>query len=95
MPFKPLLIVALLASLQVASAQAAPAAASDEMEKLLAEKGLLGQLELALAAEAVKPTPKSTAMIQRIAPQSPPGPPDATFTEGQRFARPWPFCSSN
>ena len=45
MPFKPLLIVALLASLQVASAQAAPAAASDEMEKLLAEKGLLGQLE--------------------------------------------------
>ncbi len=45
MPFKPLLIVALLASLQVASAQAAPAAASDEMEKLLVEKGLLGQLE--------------------------------------------------
>ena len=45
MPFKPLLIVALLASLQVASSQAAPAAASDEMEKLLAEKGLLGQLE--------------------------------------------------
>lgn len=45
MPFKPLLLVALLCSLQAATVSAAPANSNDDLDKLLADKGLLGQLE--------------------------------------------------
>ena len=45
MRFTPILITALLASLLAATAHAAPGGQGDDMDKLLAEKGLIGQLE--------------------------------------------------
>ena len=45
MQFKPLLFSALICSLQALNAHAAPPSTSDDLEKLLGEKGLLGQLE--------------------------------------------------
>ena len=46
MPFKPRTVAAVFfILLQTFNAQAAPTPASDDMEKLLSEKGLLGQLE--------------------------------------------------